>query len=113
MPSELTITTNNVPRDLLTFYDLTEKERSDFDYVTEDDQFSLRFFRYRGNAYDSSEFVRIVPRSRQVGWEHGADEDSPLLAWDGIQTDSFFSAIVIRFAPDTDYERVIVGLALS
>ena len=39
------------------------------------------------------------------------DHAGELSKWDGIQTDSFFSGIVIRYCDD--FERVVVGLALS
>jgi hypothetical protein len=87
------------------------------DYIAEvDDKESWgnevnRFFRYRGDIYDTNEFVRIVPCSQSFGYCHGAEPDSPLLKWDGIQTDSFFSGIVIRYCEG--YESVVVGLALS
>ena len=113
----MTIKTNNVPRELLSGWELTQEERLELDYIAdEDDNESWgnevnRFFRYNGDIYDTNEFVRIVPRSQCVGFEHGVEPDSPLLKWDGIQTDSFFSGIVIRYCEG--YESVVVGLALS
>lgn len=109
----LTVVTNNRPRQLVCFADLSEAERRDLDYIPEEEHYTPRIFRYRGGVYDVNEFVRIVPRARAGALSfvhaHTVEEDSPLLAWDGIQTDSFFSAIVLRYAPDTDYEEVIVG----
>lgn len=109
--SELTIKTNNHPRDLICFYDLSEKEQEDLDYIEEQERCSLRIVRYRGHAYDVGDFVRIT--STPAGFNHYAPEGSPLLDWDGIATDSFFSAVVVRYVPDTDYEQVVVGLAFS
>lgn len=103
------VTTNNVPRDLVSLAELPAGvAASEFDYVGEDDAYSPRFFRYRGAWYDVHEFVRIVERSRATGWAHGVDDGSPLLAWDGIATDSLFSATLIRYA-DRDCDSVIVG----
>jgi hypothetical protein len=114
----LTITTNNVPRDLLSGWDLTERERKELDYVAPVDDSEAwgnevdRFFRYRGQIYDTHEFVRIVPPggidpNPYVFRDHAGE----LSKWDGIQTDSYFSGIVIRYCDD--FERVVVGLALS
>lgn len=115
----MTITTNNVPRPLLYGYELTAQERKDLDYIAAvDDEAAWseehdRFFRYRGQVYDMNEFVRLVPLAKLVGFQHGYDDGSPLAAWHGIQTDSFFSAIVVRFLGHDREGYVIVGLALS
>lgn len=118
-----TIRTNNVPRDILYPWDLSLAELADFDYLIDapDDATAeqlqelwcdsgAQFFRYRGELYDLSEFVRIVPLSQQYGFEHGVSEDSPLLKWQGIRTDSYFSALVVRYANDD--ESLVVGLYL-
>lgn len=104
----LTVTTNNVPRDLLSGWDLTKREREELDYIAPANNLEAwgnevnRFFRYRGNIYDIQEFVRIVPPGGHAG---------ELSKWGGILTDSYFSGIVIRYCDD--FERVVVGLALS
>lgn len=101
------IITNNQPRHLLTLAELPDKVAgAEFDYVT--DNHAPRFFKYRGAWYDTAEFVRIAPRARAVGFEHPADVGSPLLDWHGIQTASYFSAVVVRLADD---DSVIVGRA--
>lgn len=113
----LTITTNRHKLPLLSGYELTRKEREELDYIAPVNDESTwsectdRFFRYRGSIYDVYEFVRIVPRSEQVGFEHGVDADSPLLKWDGIQTNSYFSGIVVKYCEG--YEYVQAGLAMS
>jgi len=120
----LEIRTNNVPRDIIEAHELTEKERKEFDYLDwkaigrgED---SASFVRYRGELYSLSDFVRIVPRSGNVGpmgFTHPVDDASELSKWDGILTDSFFSGIVLRYCRDefgrTDCERVVIGLMTS
>jgi|JI9StandDraft_2_1071091.scaffolds.fasta_scaffold33484_3 hypothetical protein len=112
------ITTNNVPRDLLNGWDLTEQERADLDYIAPVDDLekwsecSQRFFRYRGQIYDVNEFVAIVPKGgKSSGSFAHYDHSDSFAGWDGIQTDSFFSGIVIRYCDN--YERVVVGLAIS
>ena len=115
--SELTIKTNNVPRDLLSGYELTDKERQELDYIAKIGDIEAwsncvnQFFRYRGEIYDLHEFVRIVPYGTCDNSFCHRSDNPKLLAWDGIQTDSFFSGIVVRYCDD--YESVVVGLLLS
>jgi hypothetical protein len=102
--SELTIRTNNVPRDVIDAYELTADERATFDYIdwpaVERGEASASFFRYRGELYDLGDF--------EV-WDNPA---SPTRGqWDGFRSDSFFSGLVVRYVDGC--ERVVVGLALS
>ena len=78
------VTTNNIPRDVLYGFELTARERAEFDYYSTEEEFnSAQFFRYKGEVYDLGEFeVTTIP------------------GWDGQQVDSFFSAIVIRYTDD-------------
>jgi hypothetical protein len=103
----LTIITNNVPRLVVDAYDLAPVDRAGFDYLDWDaidrGEDSREFFRYRGQLYDMGDLD---------GHTGGLPADSPLRAWDGYQSDSFFSGIVVRFARDgdtPDWDRVIVG----
>ena len=102
--SEMRIITNNVPRDIIDAWELSADEREEFDYLDwaaiEQGNDSASFFRYRGQLYDLSEFTV---------WDNPA---SPTRGkWDGFRSDSYFSAIVVRYVDDC--ERVVVGLALS
>lgn len=104
------ITTNNQPRALVAFHDLPENEKTGFDYIEGEDRFYPRFFNYKNAWYDSGEFVRIIERRDAYnGWAHQVDNDSPLLAWHGIQTETHFSGVLIKQVSDHDYESVIVG----
>jgi hypothetical protein len=98
--TELTIKTNNVPRDIVEAYELTAAERAEFDYIDwhkiEAGEDSASFFRYGGEVYDLGEFMR---------WD--GVEFSPLATWDGYQSDSFFSGLLVRYVDD--FERVIVA----
>ena len=93
------VITNNKPRVLLMWAELPEGiGESEFDYVEDGDRHEPRFFNYRGAWYDAFEFEYI--------------SDQPCYAplrgkWAAVQTDSFFSGIVIRFVSDDDL--VIVG----
>ncbi len=104
--SDLRIITNRVPRDVLNWYELTEKERAEFDYLdSEERQAEANFVRYRGEVYDLGEFER-TPNN-----EPARQELNQLAAWDGYRGDSFYSGVVIKYCDD--FERVIVGLYLS
>lgn len=93
------IKTNNQPRDVLTWYDLTPAEQKEFDYL---DEGKGSFFRYKGLVYDLEEFMRIdaniSPHPQRDGWEN----------WHGYASDSYFSGVLVRYTPD--YEQVIVGM---
>lgn len=88
------IRTNNHWRPLVYGYELTEKERAEFDYIGADEIDSHEFFRYRGIVYDPSEFMwidaSITPHPQREGWEH----------WNGYLSDSYFSGILIRYSED-------------
>ncbi|CAB5237915.1 hypothetical protein UFOVP142_6 [uncultured Caudovirales phage] len=94
----LKVITNNVPRDLLTWGEIPESARAKFDYIKEDDRWDYRFFSYRGQWYDANEFMR---------------NNAPSLdrKWDGLNSDSFFSGIAIRYVQD--YERIVVALVIA
>lgn len=99
--SELTIVTNNQPRELVSLNDIPRRFHSDFDYIDGEDKYSPRLFAYRGAYYDTCEYMRTpcdeAPRL----------ELNKLSQWHGYQSDSFFSGTVIKFVDDC--ERVIVG----
>lgn len=92
------IKTNNQPREVLTWYDLTPEEQKEFDYLEEGEG---SFFRYKGWVYDLGEFMRIdakiAPHPQREGWEK----------WHGYASDSYFSGALIRYT--SDCEQVIVG----
>jgi hypothetical protein len=86
------IKTNNIPRHTIDAYQLTDKEKSEFDYIDfSDENCSNQFFRYKGNLYDLSEAMRC---------------DS-FGIWQGIYTESAFSGVLVR--SDDGFESVIVA----
>ena len=107
MTSEIKIVTNNQPRAVIQAWELTEKEREEFDYLDwsaiEAGNDSAEFFRYKGQLYYME--------------SEGQPQFAP--AWHAYLSDSFFSGIVYRFpviAPasdwreaEMDWESVIVG----
>lgn len=103
------VITNNVPRDIVHAYELTADERAEFDYLDwsaiERGEGSAEFFRYKGELHDLGEFTA------DYGILKGSGLPSHLSTWDGYRADSFYSALVVRYA--NDYESVVVGLVLS
>ena len=101
--SEVEIRTNNVPRLILDAYQLTQKERQEFDYLNwdaiENGEDGCSFFRYKGNLYDLGDAMRINPKELPA--------DSFLKGWDGYYGEAYFSGVLVKYAEDSDY--VIVG----
>lgn len=89
--TEITITTNRVPRDVIYGDELSPVEREEHDYLG-DDIDTAAFFRYKGSVFYIGDFMR-VPDS--------------LDGWDGYQSDTYFSGIVVKYVDHGD--RVIVG----
>ena len=119
MADNVTITSNGHRYELLTWREAIEQERrlrgakaerrfiSDFDYIKPDEVHDPRLFRYRGTWFDASEFIAIDPR-REF-------QLNPLLVagWHGVQSDSFWSATVIRYLDEDHghYGWIQVGTA--
>lgn len=83
------IITNNQPRDILSWYDLTPAEQKEFEYLEDGDG---SFFRYKNCVYDLGEAMRI----ENIG------------QWQGSYSETAFSGVLVRYT--SDYERVIVGV---
>lgn len=105
----MNIRTNNKPRHILFGFELSDKEKQDFDYLG-DGLDDAQFFRYKGQVYDLGEFVRIET-TRTNGFTTVVEENSPLVAWHGISSDSYFSGVVVKYT--NNYESVIVGQYFS
>ena len=96
------IKTNNQPRDILTWYDLTPAEQKEFDYLEEGEG---SFFRYKGWVYDLGEFMRT-----DVSIVLHPQRDS-LEKWHGYASGSYFSGVLVRYTSNCD--QVIVGQYFS
>lgn len=85
------IITNNKPRFLIYGFELTDKEKSEFDYL--DDIETNSFFRYKKQVYNLGEFMRIenIPEFEK---------------WHSYHSDSFFSGVLIKLIDD---ESILVG----
>ena len=84
------IRTNKVPREILSGFELTDKERKEFDYLSEDELSEQRFARYRDWVYDLGDMM-AAPES--------------LKGWDAAHADSYFSGVLFKYTDD--FERVI------
>ena len=100
--NEITIVTNNKPRDLFYWSELEVAEcvklRKEFDYCSDLDFDCMMFFRYRNNIYSLGEFLRTEGELLEKGWQ-------------GLLSDSFFSGVVVKIVEDC--ERVVVGLVYA
>ena len=99
----MNIVTNNAPRQLINGFELSDKEREEFDYLGEDELCESVFFKYKGVIYDLNEFMRITDTMTL--------HDSQLKEWHGYMADSYFSGILVRYI-ERD-EEVIVGQFFS
>jgi hypothetical protein len=96
---KLNIRTNNHWRDFVRGYELTAKERAEWDMLDDDSLEDRTFIRYEGRVH-LDEFLPIVPYL-------GNENESGFDTWDGYMSDSFFSGLVIRYS--TDCEQYQVG----
>lgn len=91
---------NNVPRNLIYGYELSDKERAKFDYIEAEEFDTHAFFRYKCAIYDMGEFARIdgaiAPHPQRKGWEK----------FDGYASDSYFSGVLVKCV---DSDRVLVA----
>ena len=90
------VITNHVPRNTIAGYELTERERAEFDYLNDAELAEPRFVRYKNVIHDLFD-MPVAPAGD--GFEH----------WDVAIADTFFSGIVARF-PAMDTETVIMGM---
>ena len=95
------IITNNQPRQLLYWEELTEKEQGEFDYLTPEDT-TNQFVRYKGWVYDVHDMMAVRAETLPA--------DSFLRKWHGYVGDSYFSGVVLKWTVDAD---VIMGTYFS
>ena len=110
--SDLTIRSNYVARNVLSWHDLSTKEQADFDYLVPDEsdgeqpendrRYETTFARYKGHVYDLGEFMRtpadMFPDNRRK--------------WQGYTSDSYFSGVLLAY-PENDCETVILATYFS
>ena len=102
--TEITIITNNVPRDVIYGFELTPAEQAEFDYIdwaaVERGELSPEFVRYKGELLDLGEFI---------AWTDHDYAARNFPGWAGYMSDSFFSGLLVRWPDGDDFERVIIG----
>ena len=112
----LKIVTNNVPRDVLSGYEMDPQILFDeFDIDVNDpeldedmiaDLCSMQFVKFRGVWYNVSDFITTSPGP----WNHGLPDE--FRQWDGYASDSFFSGVLIKYAREDDrydFDRVVMA----
>ena len=85
------IITNNKPRYLAALNELPAEVQQDFDYVREQDDYSLRFVQYKGVWYDTYDSESTHQAGRSI-----------LPGWSCFQSETFFSGVVFRFVGDNE-----------
>ena len=96
MPSTK-VKTNNQPRQLRTWSDLSKEEQGEFDWMEPEQQETASFVRYKGWNYSMDCFCRL--------------DDGHLKAagWHGYVSNNAFQAVLIKLLPDnSDY--VVMGV---
>lgn len=97
---EVTVITNNVPRDVIDAWELTPKEREQFDYIDwasiEAGSDSASFVRYKGELYDLGDIMRT---ESLIPW---------MMGWDGYVSNTFLSGILFRYY-GLEPDQIIVG----
>ena len=87
------IITNNQPRPLIDFCELTPVEREDFDWYDHENS-PNDFFRFKGEVYTLQEMVI-----------------TDIEGWDGVMGTTYFSGVLVKLQDDND--SVIVGNCYS
>jgi len=96
--STLAVKTNNVPRDLISAFELPAAKyselRKEYDWMEDQDFDYAMFFEYRGQVYALADFMRTEGDILRDGWQ-------------GILNETFFSGLVIKIVESC--ERIVVG----
>lgn len=86
----MNIITDHKWKKFLYGYELTKKERKDFDYMTDDEIDCQLFVRYKKTVYSLNDFMRL-------------DSEHPIFSqWDGSCAHGYFSGVFIKFSNDCE-----------
>ena len=89
------IISNYHSREIVYGFELSDSERGEFDYYTEDELDDAEFFRYKGLVRNIADYMHVNKGARD-----GTEK------WDGYSTDSYFSGTLIRFIDRGEYIQV-------
>lgn len=87
------IITNNKPRQLVYGYELTDKQKTDFDYL--DDIDCEQFAQYQGMIIHIGEFMRLYD-----------DSEESKAGWHGVHGLNAFCGVLVKLL---DNGRIVVG----
>ena len=85
---------NNHAVPIIYGFELSDKEKKDFDYLDEEELENQMFFRYKGQVYDFGEFMRVEGNNCPF-------EGCPI-KFHGYHADSFFSGILVSYIEHDD-----------
>ena len=109
MSDEVTVVTNNHPRDLVSSYEvngkLEAKLRKEFDYITDEEWYEEcfnRFFCYKDQWYDVNNFEVLTT---MWGTNAGSLRNQ---GWQGVLHNAFYSGILVKYAGG-EFDQVVVG----
>ena len=87
MHNEIKVITNNQWRDIINGFDLSDKEKADFDYC--DDVNSEQFIRYKGHVYHMGDIMRIESKDCSPSAFDG---------YHGYVGESYFSGVLFELS---------------
>ena len=88
------IKTDHKWKNFLDWYQLTDKEKADFDYMSREEALCASFIRYRGVVYSMGGFMVLDAQSPFPG------------KWHSYQSDSFYSGVLIELSDDGEQYRI-------
>lgn len=93
----VTIKTDHKWKAVLSGFELPKKWRKEFSYLTNDQYSDVRFAYYNKYYYDVQEFMVL---------QGHAGQPKEFKGWDGYQSDSYFSGIVIKISSDGEKYKI-------
>ena len=106
---------NNHKRDILYYHELTDAQRTEMDnhldFLTQEERECREFYIYRGQVYCDEDFMAVHNHF------HNPNPPDWMKEFDGYLTDTFFSAVLMRYPKgdygDIDTEHVVMATAIA